>query len=375
MEKCTFRTIEVKGDALVILDQTLLPLEEKYIEAYTVEDVYDCIKRLAVRGATAIGVAGGYGMWLAAKEVLQGLSDDKPLSPEELYVVSIALDERAAYLNSSRPTAVNLSYAIGRVMDEYRRLEESLSSDKEGIARQYVTASDIINTIFDAADRIRIEDDECCMSKGEYGLTLLKPGMRILTHCNAGGLATTGFGGAFAPIYMGQERGYGFKVYCDETRPLLQGARLSSWELSKMGVDTTVIYDNMAATLMSQGMIDCVIVGCDRMAANGDGANKIGTLGLSVLAKEYGIPFYMNVPTSTLDMNTKTGADIVIEQRAPEEVTELWYEKRMVPEGVKVFNPAFDVTDHSLITAVITEKGVLYPPYEESIRAVMEGDR
>lgn len=372
MEKRTFRTIEIKDEAVVLLDQTLLPLEEKYIEAHTVEDIYDAIKRLAVRGATAIGVAGGYGMWLAAKEILEGSEMEKHLDTEELYVITIALEDRANYLNSSRPTAVNLSYAIGIVMDAYNALVDALSSDKEGIARQVVTPRDILETIFDAADRIRIEDDDCCIKKGEYGLTLLKPGMRILTHCNAGGLATTGFGGAFAPIYMGQEQGYNFKVYCDETRPLLQGARLSAWELNKMGVDTTVICDNMAATLISKHMVDCVIVGCDRMAANGDGANKIGTLGLAVLCKEYGIPFYMNVPTSTFDMNTATGADIVIEERAPEEVSELWYKKRMVPEGVKVFNPAFDVTDHSMITAIITEKGVIYPPYEESIRALME---
>lgn len=357
-----------------MLDQTRLPLEEVYIEATSTQDIYDCIKRLAVRGATAIGVAGGYGMWLAAKEILQGTENEKHLEPEELYVISLALEERAKYLNSSRPTAVNLSYAINRTMKAYEELVAALSSDREGVARQVITPADIIETIFEAADSIRIEDDECCLAKGEYGLSVLKPGMRILTHCNAGGLATTGFGGAFAPIYMGQERGYDFKVYCDETRPLLQGARLSAWELSRMGVDTTVVCDNMAATLMSRGMVDCVIVGCDRMAANGDGANKIGTQGLAVLAKEYGIPFYMNVPTSTFDMNTATGADIVIEERAPEEVTELWYEKRMAPEGVKVFNPAFDVTDHSMITAIITEKGVLYPPYTESIRAIMESE-
>lgn len=372
MEQLKFRTVEANEESVVVLDQTLLPLEEKYIEAKTTEDIYELIKRLAVRGATAIGVAAGYGMWLAAKEVLQGLSNDKPLDAEELYVISLALEEKARFLNSARPTAVNLSYAVKRVLKAFDGLVDALSSDKEGVARQVVTPSDIIDEMFAAADKIRIEDDECCLSKGEYGLSLLKPGMRILTHCNAGGLATTGFGGAFAPIYLGQERGYDFKVYCDETRPLLQGARLSAWELNKMGVDTTVICDNMAATLMSRGMVDCVIVGCDRMAANGDGANKIGTQGLAVLAKEYGIPFYMHVPVSTFDIVTKTGADIVIEERDSSEVSELWYEKRMVPEGVKVFNPAFDVTDHSMITAIITEKGILYPPYEESIKALME---
>jgi methylthioribose-1-phosphate isomerase len=210
------------------------------------------------------------------------------------------------------------------------------------------------------------------MAMGEHGLTLLEKGMGILTHCNAGTLATAMYGTCLAPIHLGQERGYDFKVYADETRPLLQGARLTSWELAKSGVDVTLICDNMASTVMKQGKVQAVVVGCDRMAANGDGANKIGTSGVAILAKEYGIPFYMYVPTSTIDLDTATGDDIVIEERDGREISEMWYEKPMAPEGVKTYNPAFDVTDHKYITAVVTEKGIVYPPYEENLRKLFE---
>ena len=207
---------------------------------------------------------------------------------------------------------------------------------------------------------------------GEYGLTLLKPGMGILTHCNAGTIATAKYGTCLAPLYIGQEKGYDFKVFADETRPLLQGARLTAWELNQAGVDTTLICDNMASIVMKNGWIDAVVVGCDRMAANGDGANKIGTSGVAILAHEYGIPFYMFVPTSTIDRNTKTGDDIHIELRKGEEIYKLWYERDMAPEGIKTYNPAFDVTPAKYITAVITEKGILRPPYDESIRKLFE---
>jgi methylthioribose-1-phosphate isomerase len=207
---------------------------------------------------------------------------------------------------------------------------------------------------------------------GEYGLSLLKPGMGILTHCNAGTIATAKYGTCLAPIYLGHERGYDFKVFADETRPLLQGARLTAWELNKAGVDVTLICDNMASTVMKKGWIDAIVVGCDRMAANGDGANKIGTSGVAILAKEYGIPFYMYVPTSTIDMNTPTGDDIHIELRKGEEIYEMWYEKPMAPAGVKTFNPSFDVTNHEYITAVITEKGVVKPPFDVNLKKLME---
>ncbi|MBR3375974.1 MAG: S-methyl-5-thioribose-1-phosphate isomerase, partial [Firmicutes bacterium] len=224
------------------------------------------------------------------------------------------------------------------------------------------------------AIKIHQEDVDSCMAMGENGLKLLKPGMGILTHCNAGTIATSKYGTCLAPIHLGQERGYGFRVFCDETRPLLQGARLTAWELVKNGVDTTLICDNMASIAMKNGWIDAVVVGCDRMAANGDGANKIGTSGVAILAHEYGIPFYMFVPTSTIDLDTPTGNDIPIELRDGNEIREMWYEKPMAPEGVKTYNPAFDVTDHKYITAVVTEKGIVRPPYDENLKKLFEKD-
>jgi methylthioribose-1-phosphate isomerase len=207
---------------------------------------------------------------------------------------------------------------------------------------------------------------------GEHGLSLLKPGMGILTHCNAGTIATAKYGTCLAPLYLGHQQGYDFHVFADETRPLLQGARLTSWELNRAGIDVTLICDNMASIVMKNGWINAVVVGCDRMAANGDGANKIGTSGVAILAKEYGIPFYMFVPTSTIDLNTATGDDIVIEQRNGEEIYKMWYEKDMAPEGIKTYNPAFDVTNHKYITAVVTEKGVVYPPYDVNLKKLFE---
>ena len=226
--------------------------------------------------------------------------------------------------------------------------------------------------LLDEAEKIRKEDEAACHAMGEYGLSLLSPGMGILTHCNAGTIATAKYGTCLAPIYLGQERGYNFRVFADETRPPLQGARLTSWELQKSGVDVTLICDNMASIVMKNGWIDAVVVGCDRMAANGDGANKIGTSGVAILAKEYGIPFYMYVPTSTIDLATPTGAEIPIELRKGEEIYEMWYEKPMAPVGVKTYNPSFDVTDHKYITAVITEKGIVRPPYDVNLRKLFE---
>lgn len=205
---------------------------------------------------------------------------------------------------------------------------------------------------------------------GEHGLTLVKPGDGILTHCNAGQLATSKYGTATAPIYLGEERGYHFHVFADETRPLLQGARLTAFELQSSGVDVTLICDNMSATVMKNGWVNAVFVGCDRVAANGDAANKIGTSVVAAVAKYYGVPVYICAPTSTIDLNTPTGAEIKIEQRPAEEVTEMWYKERMAPEGVKVFNPAFDVTDHELIAGIVTEYGVARAPYTESLAAI-----
>jgi methylthioribose-1-phosphate isomerase len=228
----------------------------------------------------------------------------------------------------------------------------------------------IKKTLHDEAVKIRDEDVRVCESLGEYGLSLIRDGDGILTHCNAGQLATVRYGTALAPIHKGRERGMNFRVFCDETRPLLQGARLSAFEMAADGVDTTLICDNMASQVMKNGWINACFVGCDRVSANGDAANKIGTSGVAILAKHYGIPFYVFAPTSTVDMSIKDGRDIVIEERRGEEVTEMWYRERMAPQGVKVFNPAFDVTANGLITAIVTERGIVRPPYTEGFRRI-----
>ncbi len=361
-----FETLSFRGGKLVILDQTLLPNEEKYVELRTKEEVYDAIKRLMVRGAPAIGDAAGYGLYVSVRG--SEASDLAAFRGEVL--------ETAEYLNSSRPTAVNLSWALKRMLsrlDAY--IADAEKSDGSGTSSE--TADDksgvegAKQALLSEADAIFNEDVESCRRMGEHGLTLLKPGMGILTHCNAGALATARYGTCLSPVYLGEEQGYGFHVFADETRPLLQGARLTSWELKKAGVDVTLICDNMAASAMRRGWIDAVVVGCDRMAANGDGANKIGTFQVAIMAREYGIPFYMFVPTSTIDLETDSGDDIVIEERDGEEIYKMWYEKPMAPEGVKTFNPSFDVTDHKFITAVVTEKGIARPPYTESLRRLV----
>lgn len=347
--------LKFENDRLYILDQTLLPNEEKIIELVTAEEVWEAIKKLRVRGAPAIGVCAGYGLYVSIKGYE---SDDEDVLRFVEYV-----RKTADYINSSRPTAVNLSWALKRIVKVLEdKVANSINLDLDQAKR----------VILDEAVKIHEEDVAACMAMGEYGLELLKPGMGILTHCNAGTIATSKYGTCLSPIHLGQERGYGFKVFCDETRPLLQGARLTSWELDKNGVDTTLICDNMASIVMKNGWIDAVVVGCDRMAANGDGANKIGTSGVAILAHEYGIPFYMYVPTSTIDLNTPTGDEIPIELRRGDEIKEMWYEKPMAPENVKTYNPSFDVTDHKYITAVITEKGIVRPPYEINLKKLFD---
>ncbi len=338
-----FYTIDYIDDKLMILDQSRLPEEETYIELANREEVWEAIHNLKVRGAPAIGVAAALGLFVSVRNV----NDDF----ENIF------RETKDYLASSRPTAVNLFWALERMDAKYEEVK-NLSLD-EVKALLLEEALDILK-----------EDKAFCLGMGEHGLKLLKPGMGILTHCNAGALATAGIGTCLAPIYLGNERGYNFRVYADETRPLLQGARLTSWELFKSGADVTLICDNMASTVMKEGRIDAVVVGCDRMAANGDGANKIGTSAIAILAKEYGIPFYMYVPSSTIDLDTATGADIVIEQRAPEEIYRMWYQSPVAPCGIKTYNPAFDVTDHKYITAVVTEKGIVYPPYDVNLKNI-----
>lgn len=331
-------------DALIILDQTLLPNEKRYLALKDPEEIRQAIYELKVRGAPAIGIAAAYGVYLGTKASAAATWD-------ELYE-----DFRRvkALLASARPTAVNLFWALDRMEARFRREAGKSPAEVKAALRE-------------EAEAIRAEDEQVCRSIGEHALTLLKPGMGLLTHCNAGTIATARYGTALAPIYLGQERGYGFKVYADETRPLLQGARLTAWELTEAGVDVTLICDNMASIVMKEGKVQAVLVGCDRVAANGDTANKIGTSGVAILARHYGIPFYVCAPLSTIDLKCRTGDDIHIELRPGEEVTAKWYEKPMAPPGVKVYNPAFDVTDHSLITAIITENGIAWPPYTESL--------
>lgn len=336
-------------DAMVIIDQTLLPNETKILKLTNIEDVWHAINILQVRGAPAIGVSAAIGIYLEAKKIASKNSTYQEFYPE--------YKKASDYLNSSRPTAVNLSWALNRMHNLV-----TTNSDK--------SPAEIVSILHDEALTIRDEDIQVCKAIGEYGLSLIKPGDGLLTHCNAGKLATIKYGTATAPMYLGHERGYNFRIYSDETRPLLQGARLTSYELSSAGMDVTVICDNMSASVMKKGLINAIFVGCDRVAANGDVANKIGTSMVALAAKRYNIPFYVCAPTSTIDMNTPTGNDIVIEERKPSEVTSMWYEKPMAPDSVKVFNPAFDVTDNDLITAIITEKGILKAPYTQSIKEI-----
>lgn len=332
-----------ENKTLVIIDQTLLPNETKIIEISEAQDIWDAIYLLKVRGAPAIGVAAAFGIYILADKI----SDD--LSYDDFYAEFLKQKE---FLNSSRPTAVNLSWALNR-MDELvkNNRDKTIPEIKELLKKESIAIKD--------------EDTAMCKAIGEYGLSLVKKGDGLLTHCNAGQLATSKYGTATAPMYLGHEKGYDFKIYCDETRPLLQGARLTAYELSSAGLDVTLQCDNMVSSLMKEGKINAVFVGCDRVAANGDAANKIGTSGVAIIAKHYGVPFYVCAPSSTIDMNIATGDDIVIEQRKTEEVTSMWYEKPMAPDNIKVYNPAFDVTDNELITAIVTEKGIVRAPFKE----------
>ena len=341
-------TLDEKENALMIVDQTMLPNKVKVLKLTTQEQIWEAIQMLRVRGAPAIGVAAAFGLYLAAN----GCNEEK--YADFLNEVHNA----AEYLASSRPTAVNLVWALRRMERVVQKLPEKTVGELKEALRQECW-------------KIYNEDIHVCRKLGEYGLSLVKPGWGLLTHCNAGQLATVRYGTATAPMYLGHEKGYRFQVYCDETRPLLQGARLTSYELAQAGIDTTLICDNMAAALMKQGKVQAVFVGCDRVAANGDAANKIGTLGVAILAKHFNIPFYVVAPSSTIDLETATGAEIVIEQRAASEVRELWYEKPMVAETVKIWNPAFDVTDNELITAIITEYGIARAPYDRSLRGLL----
>ncbi len=322
-----------------ILDQSLLPNREVFLELDSLDAMIEAIVALRVRGAPAIGIFAGYAMYVLACQVEGDLK---------------RLEELAARLAAARPTAVNLSWAVERML------------------RRAGAADDVCAALKEECFAIHREDIAMCRAIAEHGLALVKDGDGVLTHCNAGPIATSRYGTALGPILLGRERGVDLKVFADETRPLLQGARLTAYELHRAGVDVTLICDNMASMVMKNGWVQACFVGCDRVAANGDAANKIGTSGVAILAKHYGVPFYVLGPTSTIDMDCPTGADIPIELRPAEEIASRWYAEPMAPAGIKCYNPAFDVTDHSLIAGIVTEKGVCYPPFDVSLKKLFE---
>ena len=344
MEKLVNIKLNAAEDGIIIVDQRALPLDLKYLEIKTQEQAYDAIESLAVRGAPAIGIFAGYSMYVLSKQIIKDAKSSSDVHQK--------IEKLAEYLNSSRPTAVNLNYVLTRVL---KRIKD-------------VDCDKIISVLREEAVKIHEEDKAMCKAISEYGLTLLKDGMGVITHCNAGPLATSEYGTAQGPLIMSKERGLNIRVYADETRPLLQGARLTSFELHNSGVDVTLICDNMASLVMRKGLINIAFVGADRIAANGDFANKIGTSGVAILCKHFGIPFYTFAPSSTIDMSCPTGNDIVIEERSGDEIAEKFYAKRMAPKGIKTFNPAFDVTDHNLLSGIVTEKGIIRAPFDVNLK-------
>jgi len=341
-------TLRWEEPGLVLLDQRLLPGIVKYETLNSVEAVWNAIRNMAVRGAPAIGVTAAYGLYISIKDIEYAESSE----------LIIALDAFSEYLKTSRPTAVNLFWALDRMLQTARSMA--------GCA-----PCEIKKALFKEARSIHEEDGKINRRIGQELISLLADGMGILTHCNAGALATTGYGTALSPIYLAKERGWHLKIYVDETRPRLQGSTLTAYELSSAGIDVTLITDSMAAVVMSQGKVDAVIVGCDRVAANGDTANKIGTFSLSISAKNFDIPFYVAAPTPTIDFNISSGDGITIEERDAEEVT-CTFGVRTAPLGIKVYNPAFDVTPHSNITAIITEKGIIRPPFGDNLKQLIK---
>ena len=337
------------AERLYIIDQTLLPNEEKEIELRAVEEMIEAIKLLRVRGAPAIGICAGYCMYALARDI-----DAKD---NETFYRKLRID--GELLGAARPTAVNLRWAVGEMLDAAKA---HLKDER----------AELLEALYRKAVDIHEDDIAKCTAISEYGLSLLKDGDGVLTHCNAGPLATSRYGTGQGPFLLAAERGIHIRVFADETRPLLQGARLTSYELQRAGVDVTLICDNMASMVMKNGWVQACFVGCDRIAANGDFANKIGTSGVAILAKHYGIPVYTLGPTSTIDMNCPDGEHIPIELRDGDEIKNLWYEKPMALPEVKCFNPSFDVTDHELLTGIVTEKGICYPPFTESLAALFK---
>jgi methylthioribose-1-phosphate isomerase len=344
------RAVWWEDGAVCLIDQTKLPRERVVVRCATVAEVAAAIRGMVVRGAPAIGVTAAYGMALAA---LQSTATNHAGLLDDIAAAKVTLD-------AARPTAVNLRWATDRMLMVTRRASPDDAPPQT------------VEKLLAKAHEIRDEDERMCRAIGEHGAALLRHGARVLTHCNAGGLATAGYGTALAPIRTAHEEGRELHVLVDETRPFLQGARLTAWELKEAGVPQTLITDNMAGYFMRRGEVDCVIVGADRIVANGDVANKIGTYTLAVLAQTHGIPFYVAAPTSTIDMSLQSGDDIPIEQRDQREVTHL-AGQLLAPEGVEAAHPAFDVTPHTLISAIITEKGILEPPLQENLRRITRG--
>jgi methylthioribose-1-phosphate isomerase len=338
------QTLEWTGQGVRFLDQTKLPTEETYVTCTTHEQVADAIRNMVVRGAPAIGVAAAMGIAL-------GVENSKAVTVGEL---NREFDQICGIIGQTRPTAVNLFWAIRRMQEKFER-------------GRIQPISQIKQALIEEAQRMHAEDIAANQAMGRHGATLMPASGGVLTHCNAGALATAGYGTALGVIRAAVERGKKIHVYADETRPFLQGARLTAWELMKDGIPTTVISDNMAGAMMQQGRIGAIVVGADRIAANGDVANKIGTYTIAILAKEHGIPFYVAAPISTVDLECPDGAGIPIEQRNPKEVTHI-AGRQMVPDGVAIENPAFDVTPAKYVAAIITEKGIARPPYAESLR-------
>jgi methylthioribose-1-phosphate isomerase len=340
------------ADHLELLDQRLLPEKILYLDLNQVQEVWEAIRQLKVRGAPAIGIAAAYGLHLAAQRFIE----QYPYATTQELIIEVK--RQAEYLATSRPTAVNLFWALDRMKLRTGALSHS-------------DPASLSAGLLNEAQQIHAEDEETCRMIGEHALSLFASGMGVLTHCNAGGLATARYGTALAPFYLALEKGIDLKVFADETRPVLQGARLTAFELQQAGVDVTLICDNMAGMVMSKGWIQAVIVGTDRVAANGDVANKIGTYSVAVLAKAHNIPFYVACPLSTIDLNTPTGEQIPIEERHADEITQ-GFGSRTAPQGIKVFNPAFDITPHEYVTAIITEKGIVRPSYQENLPKLFE---
>ena len=356
-------TIAWRDGRVVIVDQTRLPMETIYIKLEHCPDVWEAIRTLKVRGAPAIGITAAFGVYLAAVDSSAG---DVPGLLKDI-------DAAVTYLATARPTAVNLFWALRRMQKLAHKLAETSTPEREGGAAAADTAGLLRQGLLDEACRMIAEDNAVCMAIGAHGLSLLHPGMGVLTHCNAGGLGTAGWGTALAPIYLAHAQGWPLRVFADETRPVLQGARLTAWELQAAGIDVTLICDNMAGVVMQRGWVQAVIVGADRVCANGDVVNKIGTYSVAVLAQQHNVPFYVAAPRSSIDLVTATGADVEIEERPAAEVTE-GFGRRTAPLGINVYNPAFDVTPAALVTAIITEVGLLYPPYPAALATACAAD-